>query len=99
VSASVLQQADRHRGAVRLDGDRADIAVSQAAFGVESARLDLVDARQALETVLRFEDRQREAHRVEVARTEERDLAEAIEARSARAAVAARRDARRRAAA
>jgi hypothetical protein len=49
--------------------------------------------------VLRFEDRQREAHRVEVARTEERDLAEAIEARSARAAVAARRDARRRAAA
>jgi flagellar export protein FliJ len=67
------------------------VALRDTSFGVESARGDLVEARQALESVHKLEQRRRAEHRAAVARAEERELADVLEARAARAATAARR--------
>jgi flagellar export protein FliJ len=95
VSARTLVQADADRNGARLTLEQAAATLSESAFAVDGARRDLVEAERNVEMLRRLEDRQREAHRIAAARAEERDLADVIEARSARAATEARRRVRR----
>lgn len=95
VRAQALVQADADRRGARLTLEGAAATLADSSFAVESARRDLVEAERAVEMLRRLEDRQREAHRVELARAEERDLADVIEARAARAITAERRRVRR----
>jgi hypothetical protein len=89
--AALLAQANHDRDAARLAADQAQLALSERSFGVTSARSDVAEARQAVEMLSRFEERQRLAHRQAVAAELERDAADVIEMRSARAAAASQR--------
>jgi len=90
-AAALLVQADRDRNAARLQLEEAAVELRDTSFGVESARGDLVEARQALESVRKLEERRRAEHRAARAREEERVLADVLEARATRAATLARR--------
>jgi flagellar export protein FliJ len=90
-AAALLVQADRDRDAARLQLEAATVELRDTSFGVDAARGDLVEARQALESVRKLEQRRRAEHRAARAREEERELADVLEARAARAATAARR--------
>ncbi len=83
-------QADRDRDAARLGLEAAAVELRETSFGVDAARDDLVEARQALESVRKLEERRRDEHRAARAREEERELADVLEARAARAVTAAR---------
>ena len=95
VSAHALVQADADRRGARLTLEEAAASLSESSFAMESARRDLVEAERNVEMLRRLEDRQREAHRLALAQAEERDLADVIEARAARAATTERRRVRR----
>ena len=90
-AAALLVQADRDRTAARLGLEEATLELRETSFGVDSARDDLVEARQALESVRKLEARRRAEHRAARAREEERELADVLEARAARTVTAARR--------
>jgi flagellar export protein FliJ len=90
-AAALMVQADRDRDAARLGLEEATLELRETSFGVDAARGDLVEARQALESVRKLEQRRRAEHRAARAREEERELADVLEARAARAATAARR--------
>lgn len=89
--AALLVQADRDRDAARLGLEAAAMELRETSFGVDSARGDLLEARQALESVRKLEERRRAEHRAARARQEERELADVLEARAARATSLARR--------
>jgi flagellar export protein FliJ len=89
--AALLLQADRDRDAARLGLEAAVVELRETAFGVDAARDDLVEARQALESVRKLEERRRDEHRAARLRDEERELTDVIEARAARAMALARR--------
>jgi len=90
-AAALLMQADRDRDAARIGLEEATLQLRETSFGVDAARGDLVEARQALESVRKLEERRRAEHHAARAREEERELADVLEARAARAATAGRR--------
>ncbi len=90
-AAAMLVQADRDRDAARLSLESSAIDLRETTFGVDAARDDLVEARQALERVTHLEAHRRADHRRRQLAEEERELAEMTEARRARAAAMARR--------
>ena len=61
---------------------RRSSSCGDTAFGVDAARDDLVEARQALESVRKLEERRRDEHRAARLRDEERELTDVIEARA-----------------
>lgn len=89
--AALLLQADRDRDVARLGLEASVIALRDTSFGVDTARDDLVEARQALESVRKLEERRRAEHRAARLRDEERQITDVIEARAGRAVALARR--------
>jgi flagellar export protein FliJ len=83
--AALLLQADRDRDAARLGLEAAVVELRETSFGVDAARGDLVEARQALESVRKLEERRRVEHRAARLRHEEREVTDVLEARAARA--------------
>jgi flagellar export protein FliJ len=89
-SGAALRIADQDRVSARLRLEQDAIGLRHAGGDVDRARERLVAARQALETVQRLEAKQRAAHRAAALAEDERVIAEIVEARAARAAMAAR---------
>jgi flagellar biosynthesis chaperone FliJ len=89
--AALMQQADRDRDGARLGLERAILELRDRTQAVDHARRDLVEARRAVEMLERLEQVQRAEHRRALLAEEEREVADTIEMRSARAAAAAHR--------
>jgi hypothetical protein len=92
--AASLAQANRDRDGARIGLERAIVDLRDRTQAVDHARLELVEARRAVETLERLEQVQRAAHQRALLAEEEREVADVIEMRSAREA-AARHRARR----
>ncbi len=90
-TAAALAQSEREREAARIQVRQSAIAVREGDRLVASARQGLVQARQALESIERLEERGRLEHRRRALQEDERLVAELVEARAARAAFLARR--------
>jgi flagellar export protein FliJ len=89
--AALLVQADRDRDGARLGLERAILDLRDRSHAVDRAREDLVEARRAVETLDKLEERQRAAYRQAMLAEEERELADVVEMRTARRAAEARR--------
>jgi flagellar export protein FliJ len=94
--AALLFQADRDRDGARLSLERAILELRDRTQAVDHARRDLVEARRAVETLERIEQVQRAEYRRQLLAEEEREVADVIEMRAARAAAAAHRQRRSR---